>query len=313
VLAERPPLVPEVGDERLERMTGRPARGRPGPLRQGCRSSPPSSPPDPPHSSTSAGQPGAGGPRGPGSGGVRPESTRSAWSAESARSAGSARRTVSARWAGLAREDHGSRGRLIAWTPPAVRRISPASSRSSSAASRSAGGSSVAEASRPGVSICPSISTVSTARAGGSSPAHARVPGSRACLVACSGLEPATGSGLWHSRGGGELLEDVREAADQGGTVADQLVAAGCAGVPGGLQGERRCARPRGCRRRGAVERLPESSAASTTTTAADRAAMRRLRGEEVGRPGLAPGGCSLTRVPPPARTLANRPVLARG
>ncbi|HEX8135217.1 MAG TPA: hypothetical protein VF880_17535 [Actinomycetes bacterium] len=62
-----------------------------------------------------------------------------------------------------------------------------------------------------------------------------------------------------------------------------------------------------------AVERLPESSAASTTTTAAASAAIRRLRGGKLAGRGGAPGGCSLTTLPPAARTLANRPVLARG
>ena len=109
----------------------------------------------------------------------------------------------------------GAEGRPMAWTPAVVRRIRPASSRSSRAASREAGARSVAAARRPGVSSWPSIRAVRTARAGASRPDQAgvRVGGADA---------------------GPELLEDVGEAANQGGAVADELVAAGGARVPGG-------------------------------------------------------------------------------
>ena len=57
-------------------------------------------------------------------------------------------------------------------------------------------------------------------------------PGLDARATTVSGGARARDGGAGH--GGAEFLEDVGEAADQGGTVADELVAAGGAGVPGG-------------------------------------------------------------------------------
>jgi hypothetical protein len=123
------------------------------------------------------------------------------------------------------------------------------------------------------------------------------------------GLDGRGGAG---GRGGAELLEDVGEAADQGGAVADELVASGGARVPGSSREDEDVPEARLPAAR-AVDRLPESSAASTTTTAADRAAITRFRGRKWAALGGVASGCSLASVPPAARTRANRPVLARG
>jgi hypothetical protein len=56
-------------------------------------------------------------------------------------------------------------------------------------------------------------------------------PGLGARATTVSGGARACDGGAGH--GGAEFLEDVGEAADQGRTVADELVAAGGAGVPG--------------------------------------------------------------------------------
>ena len=57
-------------------------------------------------------------------------------------------------------------------------------------------------------------------------------PGGR--VEARPACDAALARGGASGHGGAELLEDVGEAADQGGTVADELVAAGGAGVPWG-------------------------------------------------------------------------------
>ena len=208
--------------------------------------------------------------------------------------------------------------RPMASMPAVVRRIRPASSRSRRAASRAAGGRLVAAARRPWVGLAvdrrrqdrPSLRIEARPGLGaGATTVRGRVRalpgGSPTAAPSRATLPPVT---VAPSSSRMSVRLRTRVAPSRMSWL--QPAAPGSQGLPGGRA---RGPGPRLPAAR-AVERLPESSAASTTTTAADSAAITRLRGRKLAARGQAPGGvlarpgCHRRPAPGP-----NRPVLARG